>query len=225
MPPEMGTRTGAFAALVEPPQWVTRKRGPAAGGTRWSPGARRSSIAAVALPRLPRRKVLKAALAFGVLGAAGSVIAVARSGGYDVRDEVRVRLVGLEPWQYVVVQHLARRVCASDERGAVSPDETDVAGFVDAYVATMPPRMRRDLGRFLGVIEQLAPVGVGMTSRFTRLGPHDQDEVLGYLESSVSDLVRGGFEGLKSLLFMGYYRDPRTWMMLGYRGPLIDWRP
>ncbi|MBL8609283.1 MAG: hypothetical protein JNL38_18280 [Myxococcales bacterium] len=35
------------------------------------------------------------------------------------------------------------------------------------------------------------------------------------------DLLRGGFAGLKSLIFMGYYRDPRTWAILGYDGPRV----
>jgi hypothetical protein len=176
----------------------------------------------VKLPKLPRRKVLKAAIALGVLGATGSVVALVRSRGYEVADGVRIKLIGLEAWQYVVVQHLARRVCAADEPGVVTPDEVDVAGFVDGYVANMAPRMRRDLGRFLGVIEQLAPAGLAMTSRFTHLEAPDQDRVLGSLEASSSDLLRGGFEGLKSLLFMGYYRDARTWRVIGYDGPRVE---
>jgi hypothetical protein len=179
----------------------------------------------VKLPRLPRRKVLKAAIGFGVLGATGSIVALVRSRGYDVPEGVRTKLVGLEAWQYVVVQHLARRVCAADEAGVVTPDEADVAGFVDGYVANMAPRTRRDLGRFLGVIEQLAPAGVGIASRFSHLEAADQDKVLASLESSSSDLLRGGFEGLKALLFMGYYRDARTWRVLGYDGPRVEARP
>lgn len=177
------------------------------------------------LPRLPRRKVLKAAVALGVLGLAGSVVAVVRTRGYELKDDVRRRLLALEPWQYVVVQQLARRVCAADQPGVVTADEADVAGFVDGYVATMPARMARDLGRFLGIIEQLAPAGVGKASRFSRLEAVDQDRVLESLEKHTSDLMRGGFEGLKALLFMGYYRDPRTWGILGYEGPRVGARP
>ena len=177
------------------------------------------------LPRLPRRKVLKAALALAVVGAAGSLIAVVRTRGYAVNDDVRARLLALDPWQYVVVQHLARRVCAADQPGIITADEADVAGFVDAYVAKMPARMARDLGRFLGVIEQIAPAGVGKTSRFSRLEAVDQDRVLESLERHSSDLMRGGFEGVKALLFMGYYRDARTWGILGYEGPRVDARP
>jgi hypothetical protein len=41
------------------------------------------------------------------------------------------------------------------------------------------------------------------------------------VQDSGSDLLRAGCEGLKSLVFLGYYRDPRTWTILGYDGPLV----
>jgi hypothetical protein len=41
------------------------------------------------------------------------------------------------------------------------------------------------------------------------------------MEASDETLLRGGFAGLKSLVFMGYYRDPRTWKILGYAGPWV----
>lgn len=153
--------------------------------------------------------------------ATGAVLARVRTAGYEVPYFVRVRLAALQPWHYVVVQHVARRICAPDREGVVSPDVTDVAGFVDGYVAAMAPRMRRDLLRLLAVVEHVAPLGVGRTARFTRLGPADQDRVLSSFEAHASDLLRGGFAGLKALVFMGYYRDPRTWEVLGYEGPLV----
>lgn len=167
--------------------------------------------------RVSRRRLLRTAIVAGGIAALGGAVAVLRSSGY----EAGVRLVGLEPWEYVVVQHLARRVCAADAPGVVTPDETDVAGFVDAYVPTMPPKLRRDLGRFLRFVEQLAPVPLGHSSRFTRLSPEDQDRVLASLESHSMELLRGGFDAVKALLFMGYYRDSRTWGILGYGGPLV----
>ena len=89
----------------------------------------------------------------------------------------------------------------------------------------MHPSVRRDLGRFLGYLEHLAPVAVGLGSRFSRLEPEDQDRVLAWIEASSSDLLRAGFEGLKSLVFMGYYRDPRTWSILAYDGPQVGRPP
>jgi hypothetical protein len=70
-------------------------------------------------------------------------------------------------------------------------------------------------------VEQLAPIGAGFASRFTQLAARDQDDVLASVEESGSDLLRGGFESVKALLFMGYYRDPRTWSIVGYDGPLL----
>lgn len=172
-----------------------------------------------------RRRLLKAGLAAALALSAAAVAAV-RSSGYVVDGEVRAKLVALSGPEYVVVQALARRVCAADRSNGevVTPDETDVAGFVDQYVAQMPKKMRRDLLRFLAYVEQLAPIAVGHPSRFTELAPSDQDRVLASLQASSIDLLRGGFEGVKALLFMGFYRDPRTWSILGYDGPTIERR-
>jgi hypothetical protein len=161
--------------------------------------------------------MMKAAIASGAIAALGGAVALVRSRGYAGGPA----LASLEPWQYAVVQHLARRVCAADAPDVVTPDEADVAGFVDGYVATMPSKLRRDLMRFLLFVEQLAPIGAGMATRYTRLAPEEQDRVLASLEASTSDLLRGGFDAVKALLFMGYYRDPRTWSILGYEGPLV----
>ena len=53
----------------------------------------------------------------------------------------------------------------------------------------------------------------------------DQDAVLASVESSSIDLLRAGFDGLRSLVFMGYYRDARTWSLVGYDGPLVNRPP
>ena len=144
-----------------------------------------------------------------------------RTRGYAVPAEVAAKLEALAPWQYVVVQSVARRIAAPDVPSIPTTDDTDVAGFVDGYVARLPRRLRRDLLRALGFVEHLAPLGVGFASRFTRLAPADQDRVLASLESNAVDLLRGAFDGLKSLVFMGYYRDPRTWTILRYDGPIV----
>ncbi len=151
--------------------------------------------------------------------ACGLVAAAMRASGYEVPEGLRCE--GLSAWQLVVVQHLARRIAAPDGRDAPSPDDAGVAAFVDGYVARAPAAMRRDLGRFLAFIEHIAPLGAGFVARFSRLGAHEQDRVLESLESSSNDLLRAGFDGIKALVFMGYYRDPRTFRILGYDGPRV----
>ncbi len=54
-----------------------------------------------------------------------------------------------------------------------------------------------------------------------RLPPGAQDRVLASLEASSHDLLRAGFAGLKALVYIGYYRDVRTWGIVGYDGPLV----
>jgi hypothetical protein len=174
--------------------------------------------------RLGRRRFLKGIALTLLVG--GSAVAIVRTRGYAL--PAGRTLSGLSVWQFVVVQHAARRIAAPDRPGdpsIASADDTDVAGFVDAWVARMQPSVRRDLGRFLGYLEHLAPVAVGMGSRFTRLGPDEQDHVLAAVEASSNDLLRAGFDGIKSLVFMGYYRDPRTWSIMAYDGPTMGRPP
>jgi hypothetical protein len=172
----------------------------------------------------PRRRVLKATLAGGILVAAGSTLAVLRMRGNDLPLDRLHKLVSLSPWQFIFVTHVARRIAAPDrpdDATIPTTDEVDVAGFLDGYVARMPAAIRRDLFRAFVYVEHVAPLRLGLPWRFTRLSPEDQDRVLAALESSGQDLLRGAFDGLKSLVFMGYYRDARTWKILGYEGPLV----
>ncbi|HEY8091299.1 MAG TPA: gluconate 2-dehydrogenase subunit 3 family protein [Polyangiaceae bacterium] len=174
-----------------------------------------------ASPSLGRRRLLKAGVALGlVMG--GSAVAYVRTRGYELPAD-RV-LKAFTPWQFLVVEHAARRLLAPDRPGDASiptADELDVAGFVDGWVFRMDTRVQRDLGRFLGYLEHVAPLGCACGSRFTRLGAADQDSVLASVEASSTDLLRAGFDGLKSLVLMGYYRDARTWAIVGYDGPLV----
>lgn len=166
--------------------------------------------------RLTRRRVLEAL--GGAALATGGALAVVRRSGYATPPARRA----LDASRWAVASAVAARVCAADDRGAPSADEVGVTAFVDAYVAEMPEPQKSDLSRFFDFIEQLAPtLTIRRTSRFTRLSPADQDRVLAGLEASDVPLLRGGFAGLKALLFMGYYRDPRTWAIAGYEGPTI----
>jgi len=173
--------------------------------------------------RLTRRQLLRAgALAAAATLGAGALLAAVRTRGYVV--EPGRRLVAMSAWQFVVAQHVARRIVAPDrpdDPTIPTADAVDVAGFVDAWMARLPPRVRRDLGRLFAVIEHVAPLGAGFASRFTRLAPADQDAVLASLEASSIDLLRAGFDGLKALVLMGFYRDARAWGVVGYDGPLV----
>jgi hypothetical protein len=183
----------------------------------------RPTESAVSTPgsAIPRRKWLGSLLIGGTLAALGGAVALVRTTGYE-RPSGAAALRVLEPWQYAVVRAVARRMVAADRaEGVLSPDEVGVAEFVDGYLVEMRPAMRRDVFRLLRYTEQLAPLGSGFRRRFTELSPAEQDEVLGALEASRFDQLRAGFQALKSLVMMGYYRDARTFSILGYGGPFV----
>lgn len=174
---------------------------------------------ATSAPRkVSRRKLL---VFTGALTAAG-VLGVVRNTGYVGPTAGASVVLSKAEWHTVVA--LARRIAASDGADAPSPDDVSVVTFVDAYVASMDAPVRKDLLQFFAYIEQIAPLACGLFSRFTRLSAVEQDRVLASLESSSSDLLRGGFQGVKALIFMGYYRDPRTWKIIGYDGPQVGRR-
>jgi hypothetical protein len=171
---------------------------------------------------VPRRNWLGFFLIGGTLTALGGAVALLRSGGYVVAPDRLKNLRVLEPWQFVVVSGVARRIVAPDRpQGVPTPDEVGVAEFVDGYLLEMPPALRRDFLRLLRYLEDLAPFASGYTGRFAVLSPAAQDDVLAALEASRFDQLRAGFQALKSIVMMGYYRDPRTFSMLGYGGPFV----
>jgi hypothetical protein len=169
-----------------------------------------------------RRSALKALVMGALLTGAAGTLAIVRSRGY-VAPAGRV-LASLSVWELAVVTHAARRIAAPDRPGDASipsADDVDVAGFVDAYAARMSTPLRRDLSRALLYLEQVAPVAIGLPRRFTELTSDEQDRVLSSLETSSVLLLRGVFNSLKSLVFMGYYRDARTWSLIRYDGPWL----
>jgi hypothetical protein len=173
------------------------------------------------LRRPTRRAALKALAFAGLVAAAGEAIALVRGRGYAVFRPKP--FASLAPWEFVVVEHAARRIAAPDHPDDLSiptADDLDVAGFVDGYAARLSVPVRRDLRRALLYLEQVAPLVRGHGSRFTELSAEDQDHVLQALEASPLMPLRGAFAGLKSLVFMGYYRDPRAWALIGYEGPM-----
>ena len=175
--------------------------------------------------KVSRRRLLQLGVVGGAIVATGSVVAFFRTRGYAIAPERERTLVTLSVWQVVVVEHAARRITAPDapgERSVPTSDDTDVAGFIDVYASRLPRDMQRDLLRFFAFLEHMAPLALKLGSRFSRLAPEDQDRVLASLEKADTPLLRAGFEGLKSLVFMGYYRDPRTWKILDYAGPWVN---
>jgi D-cysteine desulfhydrase len=172
---------------------------------------------------LTRRGFLRAGIAGSVL--IGGAALVGRSlQGYAIDPATAGRLRALSPKEYVVMQAVARRVVAADAPDAPSADSVDVAGAVDVYVAKLPPAVQKDVRALLQLVEHGSSLFRGGTTRFTHLSPAEQDATLADWQHSRLTVRRRGFQALRTLAFVGYWRDDRTWPLLGYSGPMLPKR-
>ncbi len=164
---------------------------------------------------ISRRRFLRTSLlsaaALGVAGLVGRHLS-----GYTLDGKLAERLRVLSPKEYLILSAVARRVLCGDAADAPDADTVEAALQADIYLRQVPAPLSADVRALLQLFEHTASA----TSRFTHLSPERQDQVLAAWQSSGLALKRQGFQALRSLCFMGYYRDPRTWPLLGYSGPL-----
>ena len=165
--------------------------------------------------RLSRRAFL---LTAGALTAvAAGLTAGQRSRGYALPASLAGKLQVLRPADALVMLAAARRLLPP---GA----EPDVVAM-DGALARLATWQQSDLRTMLRYLEQLAPLSLGLASRFSHQAAADQDRILAALEASRFDALRAGFQGLKGLAFMSHYRRPDTWRALGYSGPTVQRSP
>lgn len=173
---------------------------------------------------ITRRTFLRRTLAGAALLTVGGTLARHLT-GYTTDEPALQDLRALSTKEALILAAIARRMVAPDERGAPSPDELASVRAADEYIAGLPEALRADLKALLHLVEH-APVLFNLRfSRFTRLDAAGQDAVLESWARSRLDLRRQGFAGLKSLVMLGYYGDPRTFAIPGWPGPLLPLVP
>ncbi len=97
----------------------------------------------------------------------------------------------------------------------------ELEAVVESALASRPETMRRQFVLFLRLIEYL-PL-VRHFRRFSHLSADRRTTVLHGLESSRHLLVRRGFWGVRTLVFMGYYTRDDVQGALGYRAHPNGW--
>lgn len=186
--------------------WNTVHRGPLGHDAHW-----RARLP----PRLDRyleRSVTRRdrrLLVAGGLAAVGAAAAARLTGYREVGWTGEV----LASWEAQVLAAAAPVLS-----GIAVPDGLTVAARVDRFLVSLPSPMRAEIHQLLALVEHgTTPLGL-WASRFTELGPEAREAFL------VSLAARGGLlaqavRGLRDLVLLGTYQDPRTWAALGYRGP------
>jgi hypothetical protein len=93
--------------------------------------------------------------------------------------------------------------------------------LVERTLARRPAGMQRQLVVFLRAIEFLPRLRWGRS--FTALGPEERTRFLSGLEHAPLLLLRRGFWGLRTLVFLGYYARPEAAAAIGYRADARGW--
>jgi hypothetical protein len=113
------------------------------------------------------------------------------------------------------------RTVVPETAGLGEPGWERLEAIVEAALAQRPPRMRRQLAVFLRLIDWMAVPRHGR--RFRSLGDGPRARLLEGLQDSPVLLLRRGFWGLRTLVFMGWYAQADTAERVGYGAHLRGW--
>jgi hypothetical protein len=108
-----------------------------------------------------------------------------------------------------------------------TPDALDEEGWeraeaiVEHALSSRPPAVRRQVRLFLRVVNFLPLLRTGRT--LVGLPPGHRARFLGRLQRSRSLLLRRGFWGIRTLIFMGYYTQDSVRQRIGYRARPGGW--
>jgi len=122
------------------------------------------------------------------------------------------------------VSHILRAVATTVVPEAAALDVRawgEVESVVARALADRDPRVRRQLATFLRLLQILPVARHGRT--FTRLSAAQRTAFLESVERSPIMIVRRGFWGLRTLIFMGYYTRDDVGAAIGYRAHRDGW--
>lgn len=97
----------------------------------------------------------------------------------------------------------------------------DLEAVVENALAKRPPGMRRQLAVFVRLLDFLPRLR--WLRSFRKLSAEKRTRFLRSIQSSPIFLLRRGFWGLRTLVYMGYYARPRAYAEIGYDAHLRGW--
>ena len=122
------------------------------------------------------------------------------------------------------VRHILRAVATTVVPESSSLDEhawTEVEGVIEEALAKRPNRVKRQLLVFFRLL-QVLPIA-RFAKPLTRLDARQRVAFLESIERSRILLIRRGFWGVRTLIFMGYYTREDVDAAIGYRAHRDGW--
>jgi hypothetical protein len=160
-----------------------------------------------------------AGAAFAGLGTLRALpVAAASPGASDARF--------FSPSDTEILTRVVERLVDTGEPTAPPVRATGAIATIDRLCAGLAPELTAPLPWLLRLVEWGPWLFEATPSRFTLLAPAAQDASLRGWSTSRLELRRAGFQALRNLACLGYWSQPETWPLIGYRGPLLaDRRP
>lgn len=97
----------------------------------------------------------------------------------------------------------------------------EVEAIIEEYLSRRPAALRRQFGLFVRALG-LLPIG-RHGRRFTALDPAARTAFLARVQDSPVLLVRRGFWGLRTMVYLGYYSRAEAAGEIGYRAHVAGW--
>lgn len=117
-----------------------------------------------------------------------------------------------------------RALASTIEPRAAGLDEAgwlELESIIDEYLSRRPAGLRRQLRSFIRGLEVLPLVRYGR--HFTALDPERRLRFLRAVQDSPVLLVRRGFWGLRTMVYLGYYSRAGAAAEIGYRAHVRGW--
>ena len=96
------------------------------------------------------------------------------------------------------------------------------AAVIEHALSRRPRALQRQLHIFISLLNVMAFARHGRT--LSQLIPSMRSEFLHSIENSRVRLIRRGFWGLRTLVFMGFYARPEASAHIGYRAHKQGWQ-
>jgi hypothetical protein len=101
-----------------------------------------------------------------------------------------------------------------DAAGLAPGEAHDLLALVDEALGERSPSLRRQFSLLLSVLRWSPIARFGRP--LDRLGPDAQDAVLRWFQNAPLQKLRGGFWGLRTLIYLGYYGRPAVAANIAY---------